>query len=40
MDVEGREFEEGEEAMKDWVTVRRKGRRRRRRRRRRPSIRW
>ena len=25
VDVEGREFEEGEEAMKDWVTVRRKG---------------
>ena len=25
MEVEGREFEEGEEAMKDWVTVWRKG---------------
>ena len=24
-EVEGTEFEEGEEAMKDWVSVRRKG---------------
>ena len=25
MEVKGREMEEGEEAMKDWVSVRRKG---------------